>query len=153
MRRDMVSGVQTCALPLVKPDRQISRIRLSHGVFTCGIHQGKGAEALLHWLGVHAELRSLGAETFCRGWIAPPISSLPAWVGVPMPRPLRSTGITPLPRYYGPLRLLPQSAGTVMGSLSTFSPALARTGPPRRPPVFPDLPRSYAHPSHPQCPP
>ena len=57
-----------------------------------------------------------------------------------MPRPLRSTGVTPLQRYYGPLRLPDRAACAVIGSRSTSPMVLFPSA------ALPGLPGSWAIP-------
>jgi hypothetical protein len=86
--------------PLVEPDLQISRIRLSDGI-RAAAHEsididssppalvlGTSAESLLEFLGNMANLPTLDGPA-----------------NAPEVRPLPSIGVTRLPRYYEPLRL------------------------------------------------
>lgn len=91
--------------PLIKPDRRFSRIRLSEAVHR---RRSRG--------------RPLRAATQCPleqpslGWrfvfpVKEPSPTLCPAVHADQVRPLRSSPVTGLPRYYGPLRLLLRPAG------------------------------------------
>ncbi len=115
---------------------QISRIRLSHGVFAAKHSQRNEADASSRpaWRFV-LSLCSPDAEFFCRRWFCHQSALCLSEVGVTVPRPLRSTGITPLQRYYGPLRLLHGQPRRLLVPAPLRSGARAPS-PPRRSPRF-----------------
>jgi len=93
--------------PLIEPDVRISRIRLSDGfhIKACARDERMHRSAPA-WPSRRAPV---GASGSFRGLLGSRQSPSPRLVRArPEPGPLPSTGVTQLPRYYGPLRRLPR---------------------------------------------
>jgi len=112
-RQAVMLGIST-ASPPIKPDVRFSRIRLSCNLSTAAPSGLGAATQLLSQTGEfqrHAPIQFLNRFqreqcllSHTRMFLHP-IGAPFLLLSVTTVRPLRSTGITPLPHYYGPLRL------------------------------------------------